>query len=637
MISAQQTSRAAKHWRAGQKAAKGRQWTSAAREFEQAVKFAPRDAGAWHDLAISQMALDRLPDATTAAQRAFELAPGDTVACMTLTECLTRQNRHSEAADAFAGLSPDATRSAPMLVAHATALFRARRSAEAIPVFLKALSADLTNSIAHFRMGLAFKDLGRERDANLCFQTALATDTAGEARAMILSQLVYGSRLSCEWEHLAEHTTDLLAAIDRADDSIGAQLAPFTLLAIDATPQQQLRVGRLATQTLAQGLAPLPPAGPRKPGRIRVGYLSADFCNHATAILVTELLERRDTTRFEVFLYSHSVDDGTALQGRVRAAGDHCLDVLEMADLDIARRMREDGIDIAIDLKGHTRDSRFRLLAHRPAPVQVAYLGYPASSGAPFIDYLIGDAIVTPLAHAPHYSEKIAQLPHSYQPNDRHRALPPAPSRAEVGLPADAVVLCCFNQLYKISPPMLDLWARILAGAPNTVLWMLKWTAHGHVNLSKELAARGVDPDRVIFATKMTVEAHIARLRCADLFLDTWPCNAHTTASEALWAGVPVLTVPGATYASRVAASLVSACGLPQMACADADDYVNSAIRLAQSPDELQAAKAHLEVNRMTLPLFDTERYARHYEDLLLRMFERQQAGLAPDHLLAAG
>lgn len=630
------TARAAKHWRAGQRAAKGHQWTSAAREFEQAVRFAPRDAGAWHDLAVSHMALARVTDATAAAQRAFELAPADAAACITLADCLLKQNRHSEAADTLAALAPETTRTPAMLVTQATALFGAQRSAEAIPVFLQALSLDLTNTIAHFRMGLAFKDLRRERDANLCFQTALATDTAGKARALILSQLVYGSRLSCEWAQLAEHTAGLLQAIDTADDSIGAQLAPFTLLAIEATPQQQLRVGRLATQTLAQGLKPLPPAGPRKPGRIRVGYLSADFCNHATAILMTELLERRDTARFEVFLYSHSIEDGTPLQRRVRAAGDHYLDVSEMADLDIAKRMREDGIDIAVDLKGHTRDSRFRLFAHRPAPVQVAYLGYPASSGASFIDYLIGDPIVTPLEHAPHYSEKIAQLPDSYQPNDRRRPLLPAPMRADEGLPEDAVVLCCFNQIYKISPHMLDLWARILAGAPNTVLWMLTWTQHGHLNLSKELAARGVDLDRVLFAPKMAVEHHIARLRCADLFLDTWPCNAHTTASEALWAGVPVLTVPGATYASRVAASLVSACGLPEMACADEEAYVQRAIHLAQSPVELRAAKAHLEAQRMTLPLFDTDRYTHHYEALLVRMFERQQAGLAPDHLLAA-
>ena len=630
----QQTSRAAKHWRAGQKAARSHQWNVALREFQQAVRWAPNDAGAWHDLALSQLALQRPLDAARAAERALALAPDSVIACKTLVDCLMKQNRHTEAADAVARLAPEAERDHELLLAQATALFAARRPAEAVPVFIKALALDLTNPIAHFRMGLAFKDLYRDRDANLCFRTALATDKSGAARALILSQLVYGSRLACEWDQLEDHTAALLGALDAADDATGAQLSPFALLAIEATPAQQLRVGRLATQSMARGVVPLPAPGPRAPGRIRVGYLSADFCNHATALLMTELLERRDRSRFEVFLYSHSVADGSALQLRVRAAGDHFVDVSTLSDIDVARRMRADGLDIAVDLKGHTRDSRFQLLAHRPAPVQVAYLGFPASCGAPFIDYLIGDAVVTPLEHAANYSEKIAQLPDSYQPNDRRRALPPAPSRADEGLPDDAVVLCCFNQTYKISPQMLDLWARILAGAPNAVLWMLTWTQHGHVNLARELAARGVDLDRVLFAPKVGVEAHLARLRCADLFLDTWPCNAHTTASEALWAGVPVLTVPGATYASRVAASLVAACGQPEMACADADAYVARATELARAPEVLRALQQHLQTNRLQLPLFDTDRYARAYEALLIRMFERQQAGLAPDHLL---
>jgi predicted O-linked N-acetylglucosamine transferase (SPINDLY family)/glycosyltransferase involved in cell wall biosynthesis len=548
-----------------------------------------------------------------------------------------KQSRFAEVVEACGALSPDAVPDHELLLGHATALFSLRRPAEAVPVFLRCLSLDLTNPIAHFRMGLAFRDMTRDRDANLCFQTALATDTSGRMRALVLSQLVYSSRLACEWDELEDHTAQLLSAIDTADetggDMVGSQLSPFTLLAIDATPEQQLRVGRLAAHASTHSIVPLPAPGPRRPGRVRVGYLSSDFFYHATALLMTELLERRDTGRFEVFLYSHSFEDGSEIQKRVRAAADHYLDVTSLSDVDIAQRMRADGIDIAIDLKGHTRDTRFGLLAYRPAPVQVAYLGYPGSSGAGFIDYLIGDEIVTPLAHAPQYSEKIAQLPDSYQPNDRKRALPPRPTREVEGLPEDAVVLCCFNQTYKISPHMLDLWARILNGAPNTVLWMLTWTHHGHVNLSKELEARGVSLDRVLFAPKVQVDDHIARLRCADLFLDTFPCNAHTTASEALWAGVPVLTTPGRTYASRVAASLVSACGLPELACADADEYVNAAIRFAQEPERLRAAQAHLEKNRMSLPLFDTDRYARDYEALLMRMFDRHQQGLAPDHL----
>ncbi|MEP6502513.1 MAG: glycosyltransferase, partial [Betaproteobacteria bacterium] len=287
------------------------------------------------------------------------------------------------------------------------------------------------------------------------------------------------------------------------------------------------------------------------------------------------------------------------------------------------------------DLKAHTRDSRMDLMAYRPAPVQASYLGYPATTGAPFIDYFIGDRVTTPLAHAAHFTEHIAQLDGCYQPNDSARPLPPCPPRAALGLPDDAVVLCCFNQTYKLSPPMLDLWARILADAPRAVLWMLAWNPHAKENLLRELAARGVVPERVFFGDKLSLADHIARLRAADLFLDTWPCNAHTTASEALWAGVPVLTVPGETFASRVAASLVTACGLAELACKNADDYVQFATALANEPETLHGIKAHLERHRHALPLFDAERLARDMDALLTRMHDRHLAGLPPQALPA--
>jgi predicted O-linked N-acetylglucosamine transferase (SPINDLY family) len=379
----------------------------------------------------------------------------------------------------------------------------------------------------------------------------------------------------------------------------------------------------------------MPAPGARKPGPIRIGYLSCDFHQHATSVLMAELLERRDSTRFEVFLYSHSPDDGSAIGQRMRAACEHFIDVTHWSNADIARRMRADDIDIAIDLKGHTRGSRFELMAYRPARVQAAYLGYPATTGADFIDYMIGDPVVTPLSHAANFSERIAQLPHSYQPNDRRRALPPAPSRAALGLPEDAVVLCCFNQVYKFSPHMLDLWARILREAPKAVLWMLAWNPHAQANLTRELQARGIGAERVFWAPKQNLTQHIARLRAADLFLDTWPCNAHTTASEALWAGVPVITVPGATFASRVAASLVSACGLPDLAVPDEASYVAIAAALANEPATLAGLKQHLESQRMSLPLFDSDAYVRDYEALLMRMVERAEKGLPPEHLPA--
>ena len=617
------------------RALQARQWSAAASEFERGASLLPRDALMWLNLARAQLPTGRLAEATESARQALALNPAQPLACRLLAECLGQQNRFAEAAAVFDGYPVDAPRDHDWHNAHGNALFQAQRLQDAVDAFFQALALKIDAALVHYRLGLTFKDLGLTREATECFRTAVSLDD-GAVRALALSLLVHEGRQACDWTHTADDTAQLLAALDSTPESSGQLLSPFALLAVDATPAQQRRIGALRSRGLTRGIKPLPAPGPRAPGRIRVGYLSCDFHQHATSVLMAELLERRDSTRFEVSLYSHSADDGSAIARRVRAACDRFIDVTHLSNADIALRMRADGLDIAIDLKGHTRGSRFELLAYRPAPVQVAYLGYPATSGAEFIDYMIGDPVVTPLAHAASYSEQIAQLPHSYQPNDRHRALPPAPSRAKLGLPDDAVVLCCFNQTYKVSPHMLDLWAQVLAGAPRAVLWMLAWNPHAQANLLRELARRGVAPERVFWAGKVPLAQHIARLRVADLFLDTWPCNAHTTASEALWAGVPVLTVPGPTYASRVAASLVHACGLPDFAAADEAAYVALATGLANEPQILEGVKLHLESQRLSLPLFDTDLYARDYEALLQRMFERAQAGLPPAPLPAA-
>lgn len=626
--------RAERHRQAGLKAMQARQFATAIGEFERGAALSPRDALMQLNLARARLQTGRLADAIAAAREAVRLDPASPLACRLLADYLLQQNHAAEAAAVFDAYPATAPRDHDWFNAQGNACFQAQRLQDAVSAFFQALALKIDAPLVHYRLGLAFKDLGLIREASECFRTAISLDN-GQTRALALSLLVHESRQTCDWSRDAEETAMLLQALDCADESTGQLLSPFALLAVDATPAQQLRIGALRVKGLTKNVQPLPAPGPRRPGPVRVGYLSCDFHQHATAVLMAEMLERRDTQRFEVFLYSHSVDDGSAIGARVRAACEHFVDVTHWSNAEIARRMRADDIDIAIDLKGHTRGSRFEVLAFKPARVSAAFLGYPATTGAPFIDYMIGDPVVMPLAHAANYTEHIAQLPHSYQPNDRRRALPPAPPRAQLGLPEDAVVLCCFNQTYKISPHMLDLWARILDGAPKAVLWMLAWNPHAQANLTRELAARGVGEGRVFWGDKVPLARHIARLRAADLFLDTWPCNAHTTASEALWAGVPVLTVPGPTFASRVAASLVTACGLPDFAATDEDTYVALAAALANEPATLHGIKQHLERHRLSLPLFDSDAYARDYEALLLRMFERAEAGLAPDHLPA--
>src|ERR1700761_8118918 len=626
--------RAETHRQAGVLAHRARRWDAAVQEFERATELAPRDALMWMNLARSRMALAQHVAALEAAQRACELDPSSAVACRIAAELALQMARPADALRVLQALSADAPRDHDYFNALGNALFQTRNPRQAVDAYFQALTLKVDSALVHYRLGLCFMDMRRAFRAAQCFRTAISLDD-GSTRALALSLLVQTNRQACDWSQDAEDTRALLEAVDRDDPETARLLLPFALISIESTPLQQRRLAERRVIGLTSAVVPLPAPGPRKPGRIRVGYLSSDFYHHATAVLMTELLERRDSSRFETFLYSHSRDDDSATARRVRAACEHYVDVRGIGNCAVANRIRDDGIDILIDLKGHTRDSRMDLMSYRPAPVQAAYLGYPATTGAPFIDYMIGDRVTMPLSHAAHYTEQIAQLEGCYQPNDAARPLPPCPPRADLGLPEDAVVLCCFNQTYKLSPNMLDLWARILAGAPRTVLWMLAWNPHARENLLRELAARGVAPERVFFAAKLDLAGHLARLRTADLFLDTWPCNAHTTASEALWAGVPGLTVPGETFASRVAASLVAACGLADLACQSEADYVEFATALANEPDTLRGIKAHLDVNRRSLPLFDAERLARDMDALLTRMHERHLAGLAPQALAA--
>ena len=626
--------RAEQHRQAGLHAQRAQRWDAAVREFEQATDLAPADALMWANLARSRMSLGQHVAALAAALRAFELDRSSAVACRIAAELQLQMARPAEALKSLQALHEDAPRDHDYYSALGNALFQTRDPRQAVDAYFKALTLKVDSALVHYRLGLCFMDLAMNLEAAECFRTAISLDD-GAVRALALSLVVHENRQACRWQDDAADTRALLDAVDRDDPETGRLLLPFSLIPIDSTPRQQRLLGERRVAGLTRGIVPLPTPGPRRPGRIRVGYLSSDFYHHATAVLMTELLERRDPTRFETFLYSHSREDDSDICRRVRAACEHFVDVNGIGNCAVAKRIRADGIDILIDLKAHTRDSRMELMAYRPAPVQASYLGYPATSGAPFIDYFIGDRVTTPLAHAAHFTEHIAQLDGCYQPNDTARPLLPCPPRAALGLPDDAVVLCCFNQTYKLSPNMLDLWARILAGAPRAVLWMLAWNPHAKANLLRELAARGVAAERVFFGDKLSLADHIARLRAADLFLDTWPCNAHTTASEALWAGVPVLTVPGETFASRVAASLASACGLADFACASADDYVELATALANEPETLHGIKTHLEVNRLALPLFDAERLARDMDALLTRMHERRLAGLPPQALPA--
>jgi predicted O-linked N-acetylglucosamine transferase (SPINDLY family) len=336
-----------------------------------------------------------------------------------------------------------------------------------------------------------------------------------------------------------------------------------------------------------------------------------------------------------VVLYSSGPDDRSALRTRMAAAADRFVDLRGLSDQQAAEMVRADGMDILIDLTGHTRGHRLGVLARRPAPVQVSYLGYVASTGADFIDYIVGDPLVTPLQLAHDYSEKIAQMPLTLQPNGRWRPLPQAMSRAQAGLPEDAFVMCAFNHTYKILPEALDRWCAVMHDVPRAVLWLKETNGQLRDNVLREVAARGVDTARVLFARNVAYEDHFSRLALADVFVDTWPYCAQTTASDALWAGVPVVTLYGNGYQSRVAASVLNAAGLGELAFGDADDYQRAITALGLEPTLAAGYKAALQAQRLSLPLFDSDRYAAEFQDLMERMWARWCAGLAPEHLPA--
>ncbi|WP_454016720.1 O-linked N-acetylglucosamine transferase, SPINDLY family protein [Azospirillum sp. Marseille-Q6669] len=487
-----------------------------------------------------------------------------------------------------------------------------------------ALRPDLAE--AHANLGLVVKEAGHLADSLPSFERALALglpDAGG-----VLAQLVQQMRHLCRWNGLAERSAQL-AALVRGGAT--RQVHPWIFLGEGAGPGAELACARRYAEWRAQGIAAMPvrrDAGAR--GRLRVGYLSADFHEHATAALIAELIECHDRERVEIVGCSYGPDDGGPMRRRLTAAFDRFVDLAACSHADAAARIRADGVDILVDLKGYTQHARPEIAAHRPAPVQAQWLGYPGTMGAGFIDYVIGDPLVTPFDHQPFYAERIVQLPACYQPNDRRRPIGPTPSRAACGLPERGVVFCCLNAAYKITPALFDLWCRLLRAVPDSVLWLLDSHPEASANLRREAMRRGVAADRLVFAPRRPPAEHLARYRLADLFLDTTPVGAHTTASDALWAGLPMLTVAGEGFASRVGTSLLRAVGLPELVTRSLADYEAAAVRLAGDPDGIARLKARLMAERERAPLFDTDRLARALERAYATMWDIHMAGKAP-------
>ena len=629
--------------------------------YDRALAIAPNHADAHCNRGSALSALKRFAEALASFDRALALDPDHAEALNNRGNVLGRLQRFDEAiasydraiarkpdyADAFSNRGnalrdsrridaalADYDRAIALRPAHAeyhnnraTALAGLRRYDEALASYAQAIALKPDYAEAYSNRGWALRDLKRPDEAAASFARAFALAPDHDS---FRGTYLYAKRHVCDWSDFDAECAAMLAAVDAGK----AAALPFELLPTPASPAQQLRC---AQSHVADKFG-----GPRAPlwrgeryahRRIRVAYLSADLRDHPVAMLTAGMFERHDRARFETVAFALKSDTHSAVRARLSAHFDRFIDVETMSDGDVARLVRELEIDIAVDLNGYTEGSRPHVFAQRPAPVQVNYLGFAATLG-PYWDYIIADRFVVPEHDRTHYAEQVVYLPDCFMANDAGRRISPrTPSRAEAGLPDDGFVFCCFNNSFKITPHVFDVWMRLLAAVDGSVLWLSGTHASAMEHLAREAERRGVAPRRLIFAPRVpSNEDHLARLRLADLFVDTLYYNAHTTAADALWAGVPVLTCPGTTFASRVAGSLLGALGLPELIAGSLADYAGLALALARDPARLTALRAKLARNRDVFPLFDTARFTRHMEAAYTTMWERAQRGEPPQN-----
>jgi len=432
----------------------------------------------------------------------------------------------------------------------------------------------------------------------------------------------------CNWQNFDSECAHLLSKLR----SKSAVVSPFALVALPSSAQDQLECATLFAAKNLPGPDNIVWQIPKHDHeRIRIAYLSADFHQHAISYLMAGLFESHDKSKFELVGLSFGPVTDDDMQRRVKAPFDTFIDVQDRTDLEVALLARSLEVDIAVDLKGFTEFNRAAIFAMRAAPLQVNYLGYPGTMGASFMDYIIADSIVIPPLDQRFYAEKVVYLPYSYQVNDAQRSMSDREyKRAEVGLPQAGFVFCCFNNSYKITPDVFAMWMRILKAIENSVLWLIESNPNAVANLRNAATCNGVSPERLVFAKRMSLPDHLARHRLADLFLDTSPCNAHTTASDSLWAGVPVLSQIGETFAGRVAASLLNAIGLCELVVPTAQAYESLAIELASNPPALACIRSKLAHRRCQAPLFDTKLFTKDIELAYRAMYDRHKAGLPP-------
>ncbi len=566
---------------------------TAERMLKQALQAVPDDADALLALGVLCGMSGRLPEAVKHLRRAARAAPGNAPAHYNLGQALIRLGRHADAAES---------------------LTRAAKLDERAEI--------------HEKLGDSLRQLGRLDEATSAYRRAVALDPAN---SLALSSLVETQRKICDWTGLAENEAAIVSAA-RA----GKCVEPLLFQHVLDDPVLQRKVSETYWREMIAPQAP-PPVRLRPPiakaprGKIKIAYLSADFRRHPMVSVIAEAIELHDRSRFEVWGYSYGLDDGSPERIRIQKAFDRFVDVSTLDDRALAARIAANGIDILIDLAGYTANARLGIVAARPAPVVCHYMGYPGTLGSPAFDYLIADAVVAPPGADGAYQEAIARLPVSYWAVDRKRRIDtPPPSRRDLGLPEDAVVLASFNGQQKLSPALMASWARILSAVPAAVLWLYSDNAVGARNLAACCAEMGIPNGRVVMAGREPPARHLARITLADIVLDTQPYGGHTTTCDALFVGVPVIALAGKSFASRVGASLVTAAGLPELTANSLVEVERAVIELASDPKHLQEIRSKLAQTKDRCALFDTARFTRHLETAYERMFTAAVKGERP-------
>ena len=636
----------------------------AVESFEQAVKLKPGYIDALNNYGVALRELKRYPEALASFDQVLRLNGGHAEAHCNRGLTLSALQRHDAALAAYGNALRLRSDYADAYCNRGLTFSALHQYAAALADFDKAIQFKPDFAEAYNNRGIALASLSRLSDALGSYDKAIslkpgyadaynnrghaltrlrqfepAIDTYAKALRFNARQpFLYGAYLYarmqiCDWRDSDRQTSDLTAKIERGEKAMPA----FPMLALTDSLSLQRKAAEIWVNDKypsndALGAIPARP----QHDRIRIGYFSMDFHEHPVAYLTAELFEIHDREKFEVYAFSYGPDTQDAMRKRLEKAFDKFIDVRDRSDKDVAELARALEIDIAIDLAGHTADARTGIFALRAAPIQTGYLGYLGTMGATYIDYALADKSLIPVENRRHFAEKIVYLP-SFQVNDSKRTISKKIfTREELGLPETGFVFCCFNNTYKITPATFNGWARILKRVEGSVLLLYAENEPAAANLRKEAALRGLAPERLVFGARLQRPDYLARYRAADIFLDTLPYNAGTTASDALWAGLPVLTRAGEAFAARTAASVLNAVELPELITATQMDYEDLAVELATNPPQLQYVKEKLARNRLTTPLFDPKLFARHIEDAYAQMYERHLAGLPPDHITVA-